>query len=410
MIERIIISSLIFLALDAYVFKALLPYAQMLNNPARWISMLAYWLISVGAIAFLFYGMSIFRQTRNESHIAQYALALFFVFFIPKIAIALFHLVDDLFNLAGTTFTKLSSGDTDWSRRRFITQTGLGIGALLFGGALYGVTKGKFRWRVLSHDIPSKILPKAFDGFKVVQISDAHLGSFLRNYRPIEYMVEMINDLEPDLILFTGDMVNEHAQEAKGWEQVLGRLKAKHGKYSVYGNHDYGHYGPWDEAEALQSQLMLKEIQNEMGFQMLENENVTIEKDGETVKLLGVHNWGKSPHFPKIGDLDEALTGVSDNEFSILMSHDPTHFEEKIMGKVPIDLTLSGHTHGMQMGIEIPALGIKYSPIKHLYKRWGGLYDEQGQFLHVNRGMGVLGFPGRIGMWPEISLLTLRSA
>lgn len=404
-----IIPILFFLAIDLYVFKALYPMLQSDSRLLRFLLMGGYWLLSIGMIALLLYGMSSFRQSKQESTMAMYVLGTFFVIFLPKILIAAFHLLDDIFNLFGWGFSKLGPGE-GWSRRNFITKLGLGIGAVLFGGLLYGVTKGKYAWRVIRNDLASDRLPKSFDGFKIVQLSDAHLGSFVRNYEQVDKMVAMVNDLEPDLIVFTGDLVNEHAQEAEGWEPVFSKLKAKYGKYSIFGNHDYANYGPYSEEEKLDSVNRLKEVHERMGFKLMEDEQLKIEKDGQFFRLLGVHNWGKSRHFPKLGDIDKALQGTRPEEFKVLLSHDPTHFEEIIMGKQPIDLTLSGHTHGCQMGIEIPSLGIKLSPVSFAYKRWGGMYQEGEQYLHVNRGMGVLAFPGRVGMAPEITLITLQSA
>lgn len=396
------------LALDAYVFKAIYPLLSGESKLLKTGSIVFYWVLSIGLMALLFYGMSIFRQSKEGSNLTMYILGAFFVFLIPKVGIAFFHAVDDIFNLLGWGIKKVTSGG-EWTRRNFITQIGLGAGAILFGGMLYGVTKGKFAWRVLRNEVPLARLPKSFDGLTIVQLSDAHLGSFVRNYEPVREMVEMVNALEPDLIVFTGDLVNEHAEEAEGWEHVFAALKAKVGKYSIFGNHDYCTRGPWSEPEREDSIARLKKVHASMGFTLLQDEHVRIERDGASIALLGVHNWGKSRHFPKLGQIDKAQIGTTPEECKVLLSHDPTHFEELIMGKEPVDLTLSGHTHGCQMGIEIPSLGIKISPVKFAYKRWGGLYQEGDQFLHVNRGMGVLAFPGRVGMAPEITLLTLKS-
>ncbi len=408
MIERMLVMIVIFLAIDTYFFKAIYPFIDADNKSLRIGLITGYWVFSIALVAVLLYGMSTFRASKEESHMAMYVLGAFFVFFIPKIFISIFHLLDDMFNLFSWGISKIGGAETDWSRRTFITQLGMGFGAVLFGGLLYGVTKGKFAWRVLSNTVSSSRVPKAFDGFKIVQLSDAHLGSFVRNYEEVNRMVDMVNELEPDLVLFTGDMVNEHAQEAEGWEPVFARMKAKHGKFSVFGNHDYAHYGPYSKEEEQDSIDRLKQVQKDMGFRLLEDEHLAIEKDGEHFKLIGVHNWGRG--FARIGDLDKAVEGTEESDFKVLLSHDPTHFEEQILGKKSIDLTLSGHTHGMQMGIEIPSLGIKISPVKLLYKRWAGLYKEGDQYLHVNRGMGVLAFPGRVGMAPEISLITLQSS
>lgn len=396
------------LVLDTYVFKALYPYFNSAKPGLRMALIALYWILSIAVMLFMFYAMSIFRQEKDSTGLVMKAMGLFFVFFIPKMLIAIFHLLGDL-GFLGTSLVGKSSMSDFWSRRDFITKLGLGLGAVLFGGAIYGVTRGKFAWRVLKNDVALKRLPKAFDGFKIVQLSDAHLGSFANNYEPVERMVDMVNALEPDLIVFTGDLVNEHASEALGWEKVFARMQAKHGKYSILGNHDYCMYGPYSEEERQASMDMMAKIHKEMGFELMMDKHVSIDRDGDSFKLLGVQNWGKSRHFPKLGDLKQSQLGLKESDCKVLLSHDPTHFEEKVMGKEPIDLTLSGHTHGCQMGIEIPALKIKISPVQLAYKRWGGLYQEGEQYLHVNRGMGVLAFPGRIGMAPEITLLELRS-
>lgn len=216
----------------------------------------------------------------------------------------------------------------------------------------------------------------------------------------------MINDLSPDYVFFTGDMVNSLSDEAEAWIPVFKEIKAKRGKFSIFGNHDYADYGYYTEEEKERSCNRLKEIHGEMGFQIMENEHVLLEKRGETISLIGVHNWGE--RFRKLGDLDKAMQDVPPENFKLLLSHDPTHWENKVLNKKDIDLTLSGHTHGMQLGIEIPKWHIKWSPIKYRYKRWAGLYQEGGQYLHINRGMGVLAYPGRVGMPPEISLIELR--
>jgi hypothetical protein len=228
--------------------------------------------------------------------------------------------------------------------------------------------------------------------------------------RPVLDALEEINSLAPDVILFTGDLVNTHADEAEPWIEAFSKLYAPLGKFSIMGNHDYADYGPFEEAEREASRKRIKEIHKEMGFRLLLNEHHHFERKGERIALIGVENWGKG--FRRSGDLNAAMRG-SDAESlcSILMSHDPTHWEEEVMnGKAPVELTLSGHTHGMQFGIEIPWLGIKWSPSQWRYSRWAGLYKEASQFLHINRGFGVLGFHGRVGMPPEITVLEIEQA
>lgn len=409
MLKAMFLFVFVLILLDIYVFKGIYPMIDAGNRALRSGFLFGYWTLSIIVLIALVVMFMYFTTIREEHPIFWViGASAFFVIFVPKMIFASFHLLDDVFNLLSWGVSKLGSGETDWSRRDFISKMGLGVSGVVMLGFIYGVTKGKFAFRVISHKVPSSRLPMAFDGFRIVQISDAHLGSFIRDYEPINRMVDMVNDLEPDLILFTGDMVNEHAQEAEGWEPVFSRLKAKHGKFSIFGNHDYAHYGPWNEEEQADSIARLKQVHARMGFRLMEDEAEQIIIDGESIDVLGVHNWGKG--FGEYGDLDKAMNGLSEERFKVLLSHDPTHFEYKVLGKAPVDLTLSGHTHGMQMGLEIPALGIKWSPVSFRYKRWAGLYQEGTQFLHVNRGMGVLGFPGRVGMAPEITLLELKKA
>jgi len=393
--------------LDLYVFRGLYHFIDVDQGALRRAYIISYWTISGVVILAMIVMIIYFNLIRTEHPIFWLVFASFFsILFIPKVIFSGFLLADDFFNAAGYGYMKIANSGTDWERRRFITKIGLGISAFMVGAFAYGVTKGKYAFRVLSNEISSRKLPAAFDGLRIVQLSDAHLGSFVRDYEPIKRMVDMVNELNPDLILFTGDMVNEHAQEAEGWEPVFAALKAKHGKYSVFGNHDYAHYGPWNKEEQADSVSRLKKVHAAMGFRLLEDEHVRLNIGGEFITLVGVHNWGKG--FGEIGDLKKAMVGVDQDGFKVLLSHDPTHFEYQVQGKTNIDLTLSGHTHGMQMGLEIPALGIKLSPISFRYKRWAGLYQEGEQFIHVNRGMGVLGFPGRVGMAPEVTLIELK--
>ncbi len=333
----------------------------------------------------------------------------FVVTYMSKFLFALTHLIDDVVYVVRWAFGKIFiKSKYNSSRRHFITTLGLGATAMLFGGLLYGIFRGKFNFRVMEEDIVSDKIPKAFDGCRIVQISDLHLGSFINEYEPVEKAIEMINSLTPDYVVFTGDMVNNNAQEAVSWIDVFKKIKAKKGKYSIFGNHDYADYGPQSDTQKIESIQLLKEIHAKMGFKLLEDEHVLLEQGNESIHLIGVHNWGAGFH--QIGDLDKALVGVDEDKFKILLSHDPTHFDKKVKGKTNIDLTLSGHTHGAQMGIEIPDWGIKWSPIKYKYPKWGGLYEEEGQKLYVNRGFGVLAYPGRLGVPPEITLLTLRSS
>lgn len=396
---------LIFGLIDLYVYKGVSGIVNAVRSNHKLIFTLIYWLISISSLAFLIYGIAN-RGSFRSMNMLTLIIGIFITFLLPKIVFVIFHAVDDIYNLAGFAVNYVVR-ETDYTRRNFISQIGLLASGLMFGSMVYGVLWGKFNFRVLKERIASPRIPESFDGVKIVQISDAHLGSFGDSYQPIEKAVEMINDLEPDYVFFTGDMVNNHANEASSWVNIFKNIKAKEGKYSIFGNHDYSDYGNFTAEERTASVKQLKSIHQEMGFRLLEDESIELRKNNDTITLIGVHNWGKGFH--QVGDLDKALIGVSPKNFQILLSHDPTHFEEQVKNKTSIDLTLSGHTHGMQMGIEIPSLNIKWSPVKFWYPRWAGMYQESGQKLYVNRGFGVLAYPGRVGMSPEITLFTLQS-
>lgn len=293
------------------------------------------------------------------------------------------------------------------SRRKFISQIALGLAAVPFASLLYGMYKGKYDFRVLKYVLHFDDLPEAFDGYKITQISDVHCGSF-DNEDKIAYGVNLIKEQEGDVILFTGDMVNDKATEMHPWKELFGQLKAKDGVYSVLGNHDYGDYVSWNSKEEKRQNLEdLKHIQKEMGFDLLLNESRFIEKDGQRIALIGVENWGRGG-FKKAGDLKKASKHVNPDDFKILMSHDPSHWEDVVINDdYHYHLTLSGHTHGMQFGIEIPGW-VKWSPVKWRYKYWAGVYEELGQYINVNRGFGYIGYPGRVGIWPEVTVIELK--
>ena len=295
------------------------------------------------------------------------------------------------------------------SRRRFISALALGIAALPFGALLYGMFRGKYRYKVLEYVLTFEDLPEAFDGYKISQISDIHSGSF-DNAEKIAYGIDLINQQQSDVLFFTGDLVNNTASEMEPWMSAFSKLKAKDGVFSVLGNHDYGDYVSWTSPEAKEANLnRLKEIQQEMGFKLLLNEHKYIERNGEKIAIVGVENWGKGG-FKKAGDLNKAIAEIKENDFKILLSHDPSHWEAEVIPHAQhFHLTLSGHTHGMQFGIEIPGW-IKWSPVKWRYKQWAGIYKELGQYINVNRGFGFLGYPGRVGIWPEITVITLKKS
>ncbi|MGY5353759.1 metallophosphoesterase [Wenyingzhuangia sp. IMCC45467] len=336
-----------------------------------------------------------------------------FAFIVLKIGLLFTTFLDDIIRvveyIGKIIWRVFLSSDTKVNfaeRRKFIGQVGLGIASIPFLGMLYGITKGKYNYKIKTVALNFKNLPKAFDGLRIVHISDVHSGSF-DDFDEVAHGINMIKEQQADLILFTGDLVNNEAEEIVPYKELFASMKAPLGVFSTLGNHDYGTHKRWKNKE--EKNQNLKDLfihQKEMGFDLLNNRTHTIEKDGQTLDIVGVENWGKPP-FPQKGDLDKALEGTHPENFKILLSHDPTHWDEKVIPHSQnIDLTLSGHTHGMQFGVEIP--GFKWSPSKYIYKRWAGLYKNKEQYLYVNRGFGFLGFPGRVGIWPEITVITLN--
>jgi predicted MPP superfamily phosphohydrolase len=272
----------------------------------------------------------------------------------------------------------------------------------IFLGILYGIQFGRWNWKVHPVDLSFPHLPESMDGMRIIQISDVHVGSFLNRYHKVQKAINLINAQDADYVFFTGDLVNNKAEEMNGWEPLFSSIKAKKGKFSILGNHDYGDYVKWEEQGEKQENLnRLIDIHQAIGFRPLLNDAVEL---NEGAWLLGVENWGKAP-FRQSGKLTETLFKVPEDAFKILLSHDPSHFDAQVLD-TNIDLTLSGHTHGMQFGIE--RFGIKFSPVSFKYRKWAGLYQVGKQYLYVNRGFGFLGFPGRVGIYPEITSITLK--
>ena len=402
---RLIIFIIFVLALDFYALQS---FRSVVRNP--WVT---YGYIAISIVVFgnlIYQGYTLDRSSGINSGF-YLAFAVFVLVYVPKLVLLVFMFGEDIFRLfeAAVNYFVSKSDESSAlfsSRRKFIGQLALGIAAIPFISILYGITKGKYNFKVLKYTLEFDDLPAAFDGYQVTQISDIHSGSF-DNKEKINYAVNLVNEQASDVIMFTGDMVNSKSKEMRPWKSTFSKLKAKDGIFSILGNHDYGDYTRWpsDESKAENFQELL-DIQQEMGFDLLRNESRFIEKDGARLAIIGVENWGKG--FKQKGDLTLASSKVDANDFKILLSHDPSHWQYEVV-KDPnhYHLTLSGHTHGMQFGIEIPGL-IKWSPIKWRYKYWAGIYEKAGQYINVNRGFGFLAFPGRVGIWPEISVITLK--
>jgi len=402
---RWLIFVLAYIALSFYVLQALRTISKQ-----PWWSWL-YIAVSLAVMLNFIYQFTAGEETGRVLSIPKsYAFGFLLTMLTFNIITILFLFSEDIYRLISGLYQKLYGAEKQFglpARRRFLSLLALGIAAVPFGALLYGMYKGKYNFKVLRYNLEFDDLPDSFDGYQITQISDIHSGSF-DDRKKIEYAVDLINQQKSDVLLFTGDMVNNMTSEMEPWADLFSTLDAKDGKFSVLGNHDYGDYIPW-ETEELKSKNLedLKALQKQMGFDLLLNEHRYLKKGEDKIALVGVENWGKGG-FKKAGDLKKAASQINENDFKILMSHDPSHWEmEVIKDAYHYHLTLSGHTHGMQFGIEIPGW-IKWSPVKWRYPYWAGIYKEMGQFLNVNRGFGFLGYPGRVGIWPEITVITLR--
>ena len=400
-IPLLIASALIFV-LEYYAFQAVKSVTR--NRIIRWV-----WL-GIGLLVYLNLLYVIFATPSNSGQTKQFQMAtgMVITILIPKVFILIILFGEDIVRLGQKIISWLGTNPTQSisGRRKFISQIALGLAAIPFASFLYGIIQGRYNYKVLKYQLSFKDLPDAFNGFTITQISDIHSGSFT-NKEKIQYGVDMINDQHSDLLLFTGDIVNNKASEMDNWIDMFGTLNAPYGKYAVLGNHDYAEYirGISKEEKEVQFEE-IKKIHPKIGFDLLCNEHRYIEKDGQKIALVGVENWGKS--FKQAGDLSKASEGVSKDDFKILMSHDPSHWEAEVkQDNLNYHLTLSGHTHGLQMGIEIPGW-FKWSPSKYVYKQWAGLYEEYGRYINVNRGFGYHAFPGRVGIWPEITVIELK--
>ena len=372
----------------------------------RWVEWL-FWLITIGVVIHLLYHWFC-RGKVVWSAPQQYAIAGLLTWLIICLFVTLPLLLEDITRLIKAIFRKPTNAPRIPSRRKFVSTLGWGLAAIPFASILYSIFKGKYNYKVWKYTLYFDNLPKAFDGYRITQISDIHCGSF-DNYEKIRYGVELINSQKSDVILFTGDLVNNLANEVHNWKSLFATLQAPDGVFSIMGNHDYGDYSSWETPEAKQQNLEhLFQLQKQKGWQLLLNEHCYLERNGEKIALIGVENWGHG-RFSKYGDLNKAMEGVNTEDFKILMSHDPTHWQEVVLPEnKDIQLTLSGHTHGMQCGIEIPGW-LKWSPSQYIYKYWGGMYEEGGKYLNVNRGFGYHAFPGRLGVWPEITVIELKT-
>ncbi|MBK9413307.1 MAG: metallophosphoesterase [Bacteroidetes bacterium] len=414
---RILIVAVILFLIDLYVFQGVKLLIQSRSVSTQRIVVWTYWTISALAISVLLLGQVIDWHTWPKA-LRVYTFAMIFVIYLTKIFITVFMLLDDIIRLFRYVFgwlaikfsaSKEVSETFRISRLDFLVKTGFIVGAIPFFSLIYGMLKGAYNYKIHRTKIAFKDLPEEFEGLKMVQISDLHTGSF-NTTEHLARAVELIMEEKPDVIFFTGDLVNDLHTEALPFKEIFQRLKAPHGVFSILGNHDYGDYYKWPDINSKIENLdKLKSFHSEVGWNLLLNEHTYLEKNGAKIGLIGVENYSGKKNFSRYGDMKIATKDYEVQGVNILLSHDPSHWNTEITNDYKfIDLTLSGHTHGMQFGIEIP--GFKWSPVQYMYKQWADLYEQEHQKLYVNRGLGFLGYPGRVGILPEISVFNLTKA
>jgi predicted MPP superfamily phosphohydrolase len=403
----------IMLMLDLYVFQVLKALASGASEKTRLLIFALYWALSVSSITFLLL-LPYLNTDSWPKNVRNYLFATVAGLFIAKLLAAIFFLMDDARRGITWVLSKMfpenindTNNNAAWniSRSAFLSWLGVGVGGTFLTTFIYGFSN-KYNYHVQRVKLSYNNLPAGFKGMKIVQISDIHSGSFA-DKAAVSKGVDMILKEKADVILFTGDLVNDVSTEMHNYIDVFNRLTAPLGVYSTLGNHDYGDYVEWPSMQAKKENLeKLKDIHVQMGWRLLMNEHVALERNGDSIALLGIENWSALKRFPKHGKMELAYAGTEKYPFKILMSHDPTHWDAEVRPKYSdIDLALAGHTHGMQFGLETPFF--KWSPVQWVYRQWAGLYEEGNQKLYVNRGYGFLGYPGRVGILPEITVIEL---
>ena len=403
----------VMLVLDTYIFQAIKTVSQSASPKTRAIIYGIYWLVTtISVVGFLIFAFT--DQQFLHRKFRTYLFAIIIGLFLAKLTTLIFILTDDVRRFITWAVGKLiynSKGaealpESAITRSVFLSWFGLAVGGTLFGSLLYGFGN-KYKYNIKRVQLSFDNLPKGFKGIKILHISDIHCGSFT-DKKAVHHGVQEILKEQADIILFTGDLVNDKATEMDNYLDVFNQLKAPMGVYSTLGNHDYGDYMQWpvEGISKVENLENLKKVHSTLGWRLLMNEHVVLEKDGDQIALLGIENWSAKANFPKHGRMDLAHPGTEKYPFKILMSHDPSHWDAEVKLKyADVDLMLSGHTHGMQFGIELP--GFRWSPVQYVYKQWAGLYEELNQKLYVNRGFGFIGYPGRVGILPEITVIEL---
>ena len=411
-IRVFLVIAAISLLMDWYVFSGL----RTLTNDwqslrARQLVNYGYLVISIGVIVVFVLGFGSFTTAKGMTPIHEWVLSIFLTFFFTKLVFIIVIFLGDtgrfFYGIVNSVVKPKNQTITPYfpARRKFITELAILIAAFPFAGFFYAMFKGKYNYKVHRETLYFSDLPDAFDGFTITQLSDIHSGSFDSD-ESVQKGIDIAKAQKSDLFVFTGDLVNNAAWEIEPYIKRFKEIKAPFGQFSILGNHDYGDYIQWNsESEKAANLDKLKQHHKELDYRLMLDENVELEKNGQKIALIGVQNWGRG--FIQIGNLDKALKGVDTNAFKILLSHDPTHWEEKVRyNPVNIHLTLSGHTHGAQFGVE--TAGFRWSPVQYRYLDWAGLVKEKDRHLYVNRGFGFLAFSGRLGIWPEITVITLK--
>lgn len=405
MLLRWLFFILIVFLIEVYAFQAFKTVSKI-----RWVHW-TYVLVSLAALVYIIYSFTQFDRSVGQTKQTLFTFGLLLLVYIPKMILFAVMFGEDFFRVISGVITHFMGDHNRGSflpdRRVLVSQMALGLAAVPFLSLLYGMTVGKYNFKVVPQTLYFDQLPDSFDGLKLIHLSDIHSGS-LRDTEKVQYAIDLINEQEADLILFTGDIVNTHASEMEPWIETFKGIKpVKYGKFSVLGNHDYGEYIQWPSQKAKENNFIaIKELHRRIDFQLLLNEHIAIGEGSEKIFLVGVENWGHN--FKKAGDLNKASEGLNKVDFKILLSHDPSHWEYEVKDYPnTMHLTLSGHTHGLQFGIELPGI-YKWSPVQYVYKQWAGLYQKDEKYLYVNRGFGFHAYPGRVGIWPEITVIQLK--
>ena len=395
------------LVMDYYGFTAVRIAFQASSDRTKTLAYLFYFGLTAFVLIYFILGL-IYNFRENSTPVTRFMTGIFMGIFVSKLILVLFLLLEDSTRLFSYTYNILVKPNQKLhtSRRQFLDSIFLGIAGLPFLAFIHGMVKTAHDYKLWKVKVPIKNLPAALEGLKIIQISDIHSGSF-SDKEPLKKAVELINSLKPDLFFFTGDLVNNKASEYLPYIEVFKDIKAEYGQYSILGNHDYGDYLEWDTPELKNENFQsVKDYHRQSNWDLLCNENRILDIRGEKLALIGVENWGAKMHFTRQGNLKKAYRGVEEITTKILLSHDPSHWDAEVREQCQdIQLTLSGHTHGMQFGVENK--WFRFSPVQWFYKQWAGLYSEADQHIYVNRGFGYIGYPGRIGIRPEIAVLTL---